>query len=538
MRVSRTALVERLRRPGAPTVALLEAPGGYGKSWLARRVTGPQALRLRGTLASLDAADTHRPIVVDDAHLLDGDDVARLVELVEDAAETDADHRIIIAGRMIPDAVHHAVRFVDGTVLDSAALAVTVEDLLQDAEDLLRGIDRTMVARVIETADGCIHLVATALDQAPRDVTADPVAIASRMTRSAGTAAQAQLSPPDVAMLALVARVPAIERPLLDRLAGDGFIERCLVAGVPLRRLVTGEIDLAMAGAFRGATLATAPAAELAGELADRGRPLEAVSLLLEAGLHDRAAQRLAGFTESFTDTVDPRALLALLARLGTTTEREPALLLLRAAASRLLGQIDQAATDIDRAVELAAGAPAVVRHRVQVEAARARITEGRVDDAVRIAKQTLVDIGAGEERTYARAYEVLAECAATSDHRADLQRAVECWHVAGSAWEGCGEHGRARSARSDLAVGALVPLGRYDEALTLLGQLLDTPELADAERAWTVLMEGFTLYNANRLESAEARFRRVTDLGYVQDNPRLVASAAWGRALVAARHG
>ena len=29
----------------------------------------------------------------------------------------------------------------------------------------------------------------------------------------------------------------------------------------------------------------------------------------------------------------------------------------------------------------------------------------------------------------------------------------------------------------------------------------------------------------------------RVTDLGYVHDNPRLIAMAAWGRALVASRH-
>jgi len=542
VRVSRTALVERLRRAGAPTVTLLEAPGGYGKSWLARRVTGPDALRLRGTLASLDIADTHRAIVVDDAHLLDGTDLDRLVELIEDAVETDDDHRILIAGRIIPDVVHHAAQFVDGTVLDSAALAVTVEELEQ--RDATPGsnaptpISRAVLERVVEAADGCIHMVATALDQAGREASADAVAIAARMTRSAALVAQEQLSSPDVAMLALVARVPAIERALLDRLAGHGFIERCLVAGVPLRRLVTGELDLAVAAAFRNAAIAHAPAAELAGQLIERGRPLEAVNLLLDAGLHDRAAQRLAELGESFTDTVEPRALLALLGRLGAATDRNPALLLHRAAASRSIGQVDHAAADIDLAVELAAGSPPTLRHRVQVEAARARITEGRVDAAVRIAEQALVDLGAGEERTYARAYELLAECAASSDARTSLQQAAECYHVAAVAWDGCGEHARARATRCDLAIGVLVPLGRFDEALALFGQILDTAELSDTERSWTIVMEGFALQNANRLDSAEARFVRAADLGYVQDNPRLVASAAWGRSLVAARRG
>ena len=78
--------------------------------------------------------------------------------------------------------------------------------------------------------------------------------------------------------------------------------------------------------------------------------------------------------------------------------------------------------------------------------------------------------------------------------------------------------------------------LGRFDEALGQLSQLLATTDLSDAERSMTTLIEGFVLYNANRLDSAEARFVRATDIGYVHENPRLIAAAAWGRALVAAR--
>ncbi len=38
-------------------------------------------------------------------------------------------------------------------------------------------------------------------------------------------------------------------------------------------------------------------------------------------------------------------------------------------------------------------------------------------------------------------------------------------------------------------------------------------------------------LLNANRLDSAELRFGRVADIGYLHDNPRLIATAAWGMA-------
>jgi DNA-binding SARP family transcriptional activator len=242
--------------------------------------------------------------------------------------------------------------------------------------------------------------------------------------------------------------------------------------------------------------------------------------------------------SESVTDTVEPRLLLALLARLGTIVDQEPALLLLRAAATRSIGRVDDAMADIDRAVERAATSDPRLRRRAEVEAARARLAEGRREDAVRDARKALVDLGAGEEHTYARAYQVLAESAATSNARSDLQDAAECYRIAAAAWEGCGEYARARACRRDLATGVLVQLGRHDEALAQLGQLLATPDLSDAERSWTVLFEGFVLFNANRLESADARFVRVADVGYVHDNPRLIAAAAWGRELVAARRG
>ena len=122
------------------------------------------------------------------------------------------------------------------------------------------------------------------------------------------------------------------------------------------------------------------------------------------------------------------------------------------------------------------------------------------------------------------------------SDRRDDLQRAAEYYSVAIRAWEVCGEHAKARVCRCDLATSALVPLGRYDEALAEMNVVLGASDLTEAEHAWMMLTHGFVLVNANRIPLAESRFERVAELGHVQANPRLAAAAAWGRALVAVR--
>lgn len=532
MRLPRTSLLGRLSGSDVPGVVLLEAPAGYGKSWLLRRAAGEGALRLRGELGPpLDHLGDATTIVIDDAHLLADDDLGRLVERLEDAP---SGVRCYLAGRLLPDAVHEVTQLVDGLVLDADGLSLTLDEVLEALDD-----DSTATAqRILEAAEGGVRIVATALEQSRRLPGTDAIALTSRIVRATASDAMAQLTPHEQAVIGLLARAPGLERALLERLARSDLVERALTVGIPLRRQVTGGLELAMAGAFRSTAVDRATAEELAGELFDRGRAVEAIGLLLDAGDHDRAAGMIIDLSESITDTVEPQVLLGLLARLGPSTERQPLLLLRRATATRAIGRVDAARSDIDRASELARSGDPAVRRRVQVEAGRARLTEGRLEEAVQLVEEALVDLGEGEAQTYARAYELLAECATTSDARPDLQRAAECYRVAATAWEGSGEYARARACRRDLALGALVPLGRYDEALAQLTQVLATSDLSDAERSMTMLFEGFVLLNANRLESAESRFVRVTDIGYVQDNPRLIAAAAWGRAVLASRRG
>lgn len=526
MRLSRTALLRRIGGADAPNVVLLEAPAGAGKSWLARQAAPAGATRLRGTLDGW----TGGHLLVDDVHRLGRTEIDELIEVVE---AIDSTQRIVLAGRLAPTALHEAVKLVDGIVLDAAHLAVTVAEIAEVG--VPDEIGEETIERILDAADGNIRIVAAVLDQTGRDRGVDPVSLTARMIRANAVTAQQHLLPHQVAVLGLLARAPGLEPALLERLGGPEFVQQCLAAAVPLRRRITGELELATAAGFKAGGLPADAAMGLADELVERGRPLEAVGLLLDAGLPDRAVRMLSSLNESLAESVDPRALLGLMARLGTIVDREPALLLFRATAERDLGQLDQAAADVDTAVRLSATAPPALRHRVAVEAARARLTEGDVAAAIAIAEQALREIGPGEERTYARAYDLLGQSAAMSDSRADLQRAAEYYQVAAAAWDNSGEHGRARVTRCDMAMSTLVPLGRFDEALAVLGQLLTASDMNDAERSWIMAMEGFALCNANRLDGAVARFDRISELGTVQHNPRLIATAAWGHGMVAA---
>jgi DNA-binding SARP family transcriptional activator/tetratricopeptide (TPR) repeat protein len=530
MRLSRTSLLSRLTSPDVPPVVLLEAPPGYGKSWLARRALDGDVLRLRGELGPL--ADGRLPpahVLLDDAHLLTRAHVDILLEHIEEA---DGPARLLISGRLVADAIHEVTQLVDGLIVDAEALSISAAEI----REVLPPGSATLANRLAEASDGCVRTIATSLEQAERDPSSDAVAIASRMVRAAGEAALHQLDVHPRSVVALLARAPGIDRVMLDRLGGPSFVDDAVAAGVPLRRQITGALEVSNAATLRGLPIEPGVAGTLADDMMQRGRVLEAVSLMIDAGGHQRAMLMLKSLNESVVETVEPRPMLSLLARLGSTVERDPELLLLRSGAHRSIGRLDESIADIDRAVERSFAAAPQVQRRVAIESARARLVEGKTELAEQIIHTTLSELGEGEGRTFARAHQALAECAIDVATRDSLQQAAESLLVATSAWEASSEFALARGCRTLLALGVLSPLGRFDEALAQTGQLLGAPDLSDAERSYTFVFEGFILNNANRVEAAELRFERTADLGYLHDNPRLVALAAWGMALVASR--
>src|SRR5687768_8265524 len=127
-RLPRAAVLARLRDSSAPVVTLLEAPTGFGKSWLLRRAAPDGALRLRGELGPLvDEQPGARPIVIDDVQQLDDTEMPILIERLEDAP-TGA--RVMLAGRFLPEQLHEVARLLDGLILDTSALAIAADEIV------------------------------------------------------------------------------------------------------------------------------------------------------------------------------------------------------------------------------------------------------------------------------------------------------------------------------------------------------------------------------------------------------------------------
>src|SRR5262245_60335747 len=214
VRLPRDALVARLTDPAAPVVTLVEAPIGFGKSWLLRRGSPPGAVRLRGELGPLlDEPLGHRAVVIDDAHQLEADDVRMLVERVEDAP---AGARLTVAGRFLPEPLHEAAHLLDGQILDTSSLAISADEIVAAVPDLARSV----ADQVVQAADGCVKLIGTALDQWGRQPSSDPAALVAHLARTANAAALHTLDPADRVLVGLLARTPGIDQTLLSSL-GD-----------------------------------------------------------------------------------------------------------------------------------------------------------------------------------------------------------------------------------------------------------------------------------------------------------------------------
>ena len=229
------------------------------------------------------------------------------------------------------------------------ALAISAEEIV----DVLPELARLVADQVVQTADGCVK-------SSPRPSTNGDASRAQDSWRSW------PMSPARANAAACNTRC---RRPRARRAARPDPRARSVAARLARRRRIraagVGSRDPVAPAGHGRARRARAPfyrgprdrsrqtATRLATALAERGRPLEAAGLLLDAGEPERAARMLLSLPESVTKSVEPRAMLGMLSRLGTVTDSEPGLLLLRANAAATLGRLDQVVDDVDRAAAL-----------------------------------------------------------------------------------------------------------------------------------------------------------------------------------------
>lgn len=518
----RSKLLSRLRAPVTP-VTLIEGPPGTGKSWLLRELSAGVP-RHRGALPPEPVAGGR--FLLDDADRLDGDELDRLISLVETASEPGS---VLLAGRLFPDELLDAAAFAGSAVVGMDALRIEVDEITTEGPS-----DPALAAslgQLVERTDGIVRHLVTAL-QASGDHDR-VVAVVNELVTAQARDVRRQLDDDQVGILSLMARTGALTRTQSDALAGRDSLDALARTGAPVFRRSTGGFSITTPWAYAGWPLRRSQVEALIGEIVD---PLMSVELLIEAGGVDDAAGLLASVSESVTAAASARTVSTVLSRLGNRVDRSPTLLLLRSQANRGRGRLDEAHQDVARAADLLEEADGPLRRRIEIETARSHLESGRPDEAIAITDDVLRRLGAGEEHTFASAHEILAKLAATSDSRTSLQAAADHHATAAVAWDSCGEHVRARACRVEMVTSGLNPLGRFDEALAQLTALLDAPTLGDDERPWILLSEAFTLTTAGRLDAAQAKFEVTEAQAQARDNPRHLAASAWGRAMVAAR--
>ena len=306
----------------------------------------------------------------------------------------------------------------------------TADELVGRAADRRRP---RSAQRLVEAADGSVRIIATALEQSQRR----PVGRPGRPGLADGAGGQLGGAPaahrqgerrrrpagPGAGHRPPPARPPGRRR---VRRSGGARRHPAAPPGHRWARPRDGGVVPHGAGRRRGRRASWPPSCS------SGAASIEAIGLLLDAGDHEQATP--AGHGAQRVDHRHGRAApAALAAGPARTGHRARA----GAAAAAGVGDVGHRARRRRhrrhrpgrRAGRRRRHPP--LRRRVAVEAARARLAEGRHDEAVRAAEQALVDLGDGEEQTFARAHEVLAESAATSDARADLQRAAECYRIA-----------------------------------------------------------------------------------------------------------
>ena len=186
MRLPRSPLLRRLTGPDLPSVVLLEAPPGYGKSWLVRRAAGQDVLRLRGELGPLATSAEpppsrrHRrrpPAVAGRRRPARRAHRGRRRRAAVDDRRPHPRRRGPRGGPPRRRTDHRRRRRWPSTP--------------EEVADQLPDQSMTLARRIVDAADGSVRVIATSLDQTQRDPSADPIAVVSRMVRVASAAAAA-----------------------------------------------------------------------------------------------------------------------------------------------------------------------------------------------------------------------------------------------------------------------------------------------------------------------------------------------------------
>jgi DNA-binding SARP family transcriptional activator/ATP/maltotriose-dependent transcriptional regulator MalT len=569
--VARPRLTEVIASSG---VALVDAPGGYGKTALAQevaerlgvprvsavlrtRTVEPAALvgELRRSLLGSGSSDLAGALgenstppdeaidglvgglaertegivlVVDEAHRLGGD----ANQLVGDLAARMPDgHHLLVLGRGLDvDAPDGAVR------LDAAALRFTDEEV---AAVLGPDTAPAVVARVVRATEGWPAAVAVAARLADE---ADGVPARLEQPGAALTELiddlLAECEPTAVAAFGVLSHLPLLS-PEVASCVGSRAWDDAVAAGLPLVAAERGWWDLP--DPVREVLGARAPlrpdvARRVAAVYADRGELAVACTFLAEVDDHGGVGELVATRHWRELEQLDLAELQGLLRAVPVQPSCARAYL----AAARLaeaVGAFGQRAELLDTAHTAADGDGPLVRE-IQAEQAIDCAINGEVDAAEDAAADVQRAASPRELAARGRALVAVGRSLAFRREAGSLVGAEAPLVEAASLFARIHEPEWRAGALLVLGYGVHYATGALDRAVDRLTEGLRALAFADRRRAAFATYLAQVLGAAGRLDEAEATLSEATEIGHVLGDHRVRAYAAWTGALLAAQRG
>lgn len=545
------------RRTAWPEVRgeLHRAAWRHGLSDLAAAVVDVDGAGMATALARWTDPEASVLLLLDDVHRADDGLADELLALVDGWPRP---HRVVLAGRRIPDRLRRGMLSLGAPLIDDDDLRFRADEVAALITDVPAGVDRAeLVADVTERYGGWAAAVALHAARA-----AGPAVPADGRQRTAIVRelldAVLDDAPRSVAdALGGLARLPRLDDAIIVAAGVGGGLTALRDAGVPLTAAdppgapVDAAVDATgwwrLSDVLRDALVApgdvddaAAPVVRVAARrYHEHGDPMTALATLSAAGLHRDAAELLTELPPAAVAHLDVVGLSRVVEAVpADVLAHHPRAWVVLSDVALLAGRVELHHQALDRAgplvPEVVDPATADVRAAVVARALVAGDRHVAAEAASLLDDPRTTALAAGRV-TVARAR---AAAGAGRRERGELLRAAGGFADAVRTFLEARAPVHAWAAQVMLVTDVLLPLGQPQEALDRIDAALAAARGSLRSRAALLPYRAFALIELGRYAEAEPTLRELRHGAIGAGNRRVAAYARWAAARAASQRG